>query len=154
MACKQYAIFNLLTGEYGIDIMNVREITEYELVTKIPNSPEFIEGVINIRGEIIPVVNLKEKLHLVETEIKECSNIIVVSFGENQVGFIVDNASKVLSISEQDINIAPEIIKGSNGKFIVGMAKVEKKIIVIMDLLEVFSLEEITTLKQLSSEEK
>lgn len=151
LAYKQYVIFNLLTGEYGIDIMSVREITEYELATKIPDSPEFIEGVINVRGEIIPVVNLKEKLNLVETEIKKTDKIIIASFDKNQVGFIVDDASKVLSISEQDINTAPEIIKGSNEKFIVGIAKVEKRMIILLDLLEVFSVEEISTLRKLSS---
>lgn len=154
MAYKQYVIFKLLTVEYGIDIMNVREITEYEFTTKISDSPDFIEGVINVRGEIIPIVNLKEKLHLVETEIKKTSKIIIASFSGNQVGFIVDDASNVLSISEQDINIAPGIIKGSNETFIVGIAKVEKKMIILINLLGVFSPKEISTLKQLSSDEK
>jgi purine-binding chemotaxis protein CheW len=142
MAEKQYVIFKLGSEEYGIYIMNVREITEFKETTKIPNAPSFIDGVINLRGSVIPVINLKKRFNLEETDIKRNSRIIIVTMNEKQVGFIVDDASQVLTLKEEDIDNPPEIIAGVDRKYIVGIGKVDEKIIILLDLAEVFSKEE------------
>jgi purine-binding chemotaxis protein CheW len=139
---KQYVIFKLGSEEYGIDIMNVREITEYKETTKIPNAPYFIDGVINLRESIVPVINLKKRFSLEETDIKENSRVIIVSMKEKQMGFIVDEASQVITLKEEDIDNPPDIIAGVDRKYIVGIGKVDEKIIILLDLVAVFSAEE------------
>ncbi|KXG74675.1 chemotaxis protein CheW [Thermotalea metallivorans] len=104
---RQYIIFQLGSEECGIDIMHVREITKLKETTKIPNVPDFIDGVINLRGSIIPLINLKKRFNLEETEVKKNSRIIIVTIGEKQVGFIVDDASQVVTLKEEDIENPP-----------------------------------------------
>lgn len=142
MAEKQYVIFKLGREEYGIDIMNVREITEFKETTKIPNAPNFIEGVINLRGNVIPVINLKKRFQLDETSIENNSRIIIVTMDEKQIGFIVDDASQVMTLNEDEIDNPPEIITGIDRKYIVGIGKMDEKIIILLDLVAVFSDEE------------
>ncbi|QEK10947.1 purine-binding chemotaxis protein CheW [Crassaminicella thermophila] len=142
MAEKQYVIFKLGREEYGIDIMNVREITEFKETTKIPNAPNFIEGVINLRGNVIPVINLKKRFKLDETNIANNSRIIIVTMDAKQIGFIVDDASQVMTLNEDEIENPPEIITGIDRKYIVGIGKMDEKIIILLDLVAVFSDEE------------
>lgn len=142
MSGKQYVIFKLGDEEYGIDIMNVREITEFKETTKIPNAPSFIVGIINLRGSIIPVINLKKRFNLEEVEINKNSRIIIVNMNERQIGFIVDDASQVLTLKEEDVDNPPDIIAGVERKYIAGIGKVDEKIIILLDLAAVFSAEE------------
>lgn len=142
MSEKQYVIFKLGSEEYGVDIMNVREITELKETTKIPNTPNFIEGVINLRGSVVPVINLKKRFTLEETTINKNSRIIIVTIGEKQIGFIVDDASQVMTLKEEDIENPPEIITGVDRRYIVGIGKREEKIIILLDLIAVFSEDE------------
>ncbi|SHK21443.1 purine-binding chemotaxis protein CheW [Geosporobacter subterraneus DSM 17957] len=142
MSEKQYVIFKLGSEEYGVDIMTVREITELKETTKIPDTPNFIEGVINLRGSVVPVINLKKRFTLEETTINKNSRIIIVTIGEKQIGFIVDDASQVMTLKEEDIENPPEIIAGVDRRYIVGIGKREEKIIILLDLIAVFSEDE------------
>ncbi|WP_084034712.1 chemotaxis protein CheW [Anaerobacillus alkalilacustris] len=147
MLHNQYVVFKLEEGEYGIDIMNVKEISECPTMTMVPNSPTFIEGVINLRGNVIPVINLKKKFHLIDTQIKETSKIIISSLEDNRVGFIVDDASQVLTLMQSDIQSRPELLGVINEKYINGIAKVEEKLIILIDLLETLTADEIKSIK-------
>lgn len=142
MSEKQYVIFKLGKEEYGIDILNVREITELKETTKIPNAPDFVEGIINLRGTVIPVINLKNRFYLGETNINKNSRIIIVTMDEKQIGFIVDDASQVMTLKEDEIENPPEIITGIDRKYIVGIGKMNEKIIILLDLISVFTDEE------------
>ncbi|UTW70821.1 purine-binding chemotaxis protein CheW [Anaerobacillus sp. HL2] len=93
----------------------------------IPDSPSFVEGVINLRDIVIPVLNLKEIFHLPETEVQVNSKIIITSFDGKQIGFIVDEASNVMTLDENDIVAPIELLKGNQDKFIVGLAKIAEK---------------------------
>lgn len=146
---RQYVIFKLEKEEYGIDIMNVREITEYKQTTKIPNSPEFIQGVINLRGGVIPVINLKKRFNLKEEENTKNKRIIITTMNEKQIGFIVDDASQVLTLDEKDIDNPPDMISGVDRKYIVGIGKVNEKIIILLDLVAIFSYEEAKELEKM-----
>lgn len=143
MAEKQYVVFKLNDEEYGVDIKNVREITEYKKTTKIPNSPNFVDGVINVRGDTIPIIDLKKRFNLIENEMKcEVKRIIIVNVEDRHVGFIVDDASQVMRIYEKDIDNPPEVLLDINERYISGIGKVNEKIIVLLDLKEVLDHKE------------
>lgn len=149
MAEKQYVVFRLNQEEYGVEITKIREITEYKKNTKVPNTPDFIDGIINLRGNIIPVIDLKRKFHLEQKEFDSSHRIIITQLLDKQVGFIVDDASQVLRIDEQNIDAAPDIILNVEQKFITGIGKVEEKIIIILDLEEILSEKEQTEFQEI-----
>lgn len=147
---KQYVVFKLNEEEYGVDIKNVKEITEYKKTTKIPKSPSFVDGVINVRGDTIPIIDLKKKFNLLENDMKcEVKRIIIVNIEDKHVGFIVDDASQVMKICEKDIDNPPEILLDINERYISGIGKVGDKLIVILDLKEVLDHKEKTRISQL-----
>lgn len=149
MAEKQYVIFKLNDEEYGIEITNVREITEYNESTKVPNCYDFIDGIINLRGNVVPVINLKKRFNLEETKINNNSRVVIISIAEKQVGFIVDDASHVLTLDEKDIEETPEIISGVDKKYIVGIGKKEEKIIILLNLEAILSENEKKKIKEI-----
>lgn len=142
MSEKQYVIFKLGNEEYGVDIMNVKEISEFKESTHVPNSPYFVDGIINLRGEIIPIVNLKKRFKVSSSEIDSDTRIIVININDRNVGFVVDEASQVLRINDNDIDDAPEIIAGVDRQYITGVGKVGEKIIILLDLEKILTDDE------------
>lgn len=134
MAEKQYVIFRLGKEEYGVEIVNVKEICEYKESVKVPNTPGFVDGIINLRGDITPIINLKKRFNLSEVDINSDTRIIVININNRQVGFIVDEASQVLRITEEDIEPAPELVAGIEKKYIIGVGKLSDRIILLLDL--------------------
>lgn len=139
MTERQYVIFKLNEEEYGIEITNVKEITEYKQVNRIPNVSDFIEGIVNIRGDIIPIINLKKKFDIEEKGLTKDKRVIIINLNKKLVGFIVDEASQVLRIAEEDIEDASKILTGMDRRFIEGIGKIDEKIIVLIDLKEVLN---------------
>ncbi|AOY75910.1 chemotaxis protein CheW [Clostridium formicaceticum] len=142
MAERQYVIFKLCGEEYGVAIQHVQEITEYKQATSVPNVPDFIEGIINLRGNITPIVSLKKKFNLQEKEIKESNRIIIINLMDKQVGFIVDDASQVLTMDEKQIENPPELLTGIERQYIIGIGKVDEKIIILLDLEKILTEKE------------
>jgi len=149
MAERQYVIFKLDKEEYGVDIMHVKEISEFKESTKVPSAPSFVDGIINYRGVITPIINLRRKFSLIEKEVTTSTRIIIINLNNKQVGFLVDDASQVLTIDEKDIDPAPELITRVEDKYINGIAKINERIIIILDLEKVLNEEEKTKLQQL-----
>jgi len=139
---KQYVIFKLDTEEYAVDIMHVKEISEYMDCTKVPNSPSYIKGIINYRGSVVPVINLREKFDIPVANITPNSRIIIFVLNGKQVGLLVDDASQVLPIHDEDIEEAPNIIMGLENKFIDGIGKVKNRMVIILNLENILSDEE------------
>jgi len=139
---KQYVIFKLDTEEYAVDIMHVKEISEYMECTKVPNSPSCIKGIINYRGSVVPVINLREKFDIPVANITPNSRIIIFVLNGKQVGLLVDDASQVLPIHDEDIEEAPNIIMGLENKFIDGIGKVKNRMVIILNLENILSDEE------------
>ena len=135
----QLVIFNLCNEEYGIDIMQVKEIVNYMEPVKIPNAPDFIEGIINLRSEIIPIINLKKRFNIEGQSKNEENRIIVMNINEKKVGFVVDNASEVISIDNENIEPAPDIVTGIDRKYITGIGKYGDGILIILELDKLFS---------------
>ena len=147
----QLVVFKLENEEYGVDIMQVQEISPYQQPTKIPNSPSFVEGIVNLRGDITPVVSLKKKFNLAETEVTEMTRLIIINNGSRKTGFVVDDASEVISISENNIEEAPSMIVGADRKYIQGIGKIDQRILVILNLHELLTEEEEDQLEDINN---
>lgn len=142
MAELQLVVFKLDKEEYGVDIMQVQEISPYQNLTMVPNSPAFVDGIVNLRGDVIPVVSLKKKFNLTESPVTELTRLIVINNGNRRTGFVVDDASEVITIADKDVEEAPPMIVGADRKYIQGVGKLDKRILIILDLHKLLTEEE------------
>ncbi len=138
----QLVSFKIANEEFGVDIMNVQEINKMSQITKVPNSPEFVEGVINLRGKVIPVVNLRIKMGMLKKETDKDTRIIVVDLSGKTVGFLVDLVSEVLRIPQSIIEPPPSMVAGINSGFITAVAKLEERLLILLDLNKILHQEE------------
>jgi purine-binding chemotaxis protein CheW len=139
---KQLVIFELADEHYGVDIAAVESIIKMESITVVPQSPSFVEGVINLRGSILPVVDLRKRFKLTATATSNDSRIVVVSIGGLKVGMVVDAVSEVLRVSEDAIEPPPPMVTNIDSAFITGIAKVDDKLVITLDLDRVLSSHE------------
>ncbi len=143
MTENQYVVFKLDKNEFGIDIMNVKEIIPYQESVSVPNTPDFIEGIINYRGNVIPVINLRERFDMDVNEITKDTRIIVITLNEKEVGFIVDEASQTIRLNEEQIDPTPDIVSGIDKRYITGIGKIdENRLLILLDLKEILTDEE------------
>jgi purine-binding chemotaxis protein CheW len=137
-ATEHLATFFLDAEEYGVDVRLVQEIIRTSEITPVPRSPGFVKGVINLRGRIVPVVDLKRKLGLGEVdEDARASRIVVARLKDRLVGLLVDGANQVLKVPVSAVEPAPEEVMAKSASYIRGVAKVEKRLIILMDLHKV-----------------
>lgn len=140
-ATEHLATFFLGREEYGVDVRLVQEIIRVTEITQVPRAPDFIKGVINLRGRIIPVVDLKRKLRLGEVEVTRQSRIVVVKIKERLIGLLVDGASQVLKVPVSTIEAAPDEVIEIDATAIRGVAKLTGRLIILMDLTKTLALE-------------
>lgn len=134
--------FRLGSGEYAIDIMQAKEIIKMEKITLIPNAPYFVEGVINLRGNIIPIIDLKKRFNLEESEGDKNTGIIIAKIEDVDMGIMIDSVSKVVSMPNSDIQPPPSMLQGIGQRYIKGVGKMEDKLLVVLDLDKLFTNEE------------
>ena len=134
--------FRLGSGEYAIDIMQAKEIIKMEKITLIPNAPYFVEGVINLRGNIIPIIDLKKRFNLEESEGDKNTGIIIAKIEDVDMGIMIDSVSKVVSMANSDIQPPPSMLQGIGQRYIKGVGKMEDKLLVVLDLDKLFTNEE------------
>jgi len=150
----QYLTFMLGTEVFAINILNIKEIIEYGQLTEVPRMPSFIRGVINLRGSVVPVIDLSARFGKASSEItrKTCVVILEVMFEEEQhtVGVMVDAVNAVLDIDADQIEPAPTFGANIRNEFIHGMGKVEGKFVIILDVNYVLSMEEMASLAAVS----
>ncbi len=130
----QLVSFLLEDVEYGVDILSVHEILRYPELTRLPNTPEFIKGVINLRGNVIPVVDVRIRFGLTVSDITDLTRVIVVETGEKLVGLLVDNVHQVVRIPESSVDPPSELIEGVSEQFIMGIGRLKNRLIVILNL--------------------
>ncbi len=128
----QFLTFSLGQEEYGIEILRVQEIKGYTAITPIPNTPNHIKGVMNLRGTVIPVVDLRIKFGLADAEVNRFTVVIVVTVGDRVVGLVVDAVSDVLDVAASELVPAPEMGAGVDTSFLTGMAKSEDRLISLL----------------------
>jgi purine-binding chemotaxis protein CheW len=133
-ATEHLATFFLDREEYGVDVRQVQEIRRTTEITSVPRAPEFIRGVINLRGRILPVLDLKRKLGLGEVEAGRATRIVVVRVKERLLGLLVDGASQVLKVEVSRIEPPPEEVVEKGGDYIRGVAKLDDRLIILVDL--------------------
>ncbi len=138
----QLVSFKLGKEEFGVDILKVQEINRMLEITEMPNSPEFVEGIVNLRGRIIPVLDLKKRLHLPVKEHDNSTRIIVVELNNKTVGFIVDEVSEVLRIESSITEPPPDMVAGIESDYITAVAKLDDRLLILLDLSKVLSQEE------------
>jgi purine-binding chemotaxis protein CheW len=144
----QLVIFELANETYGVDIASVEGIVKIQPITRMPQAPSFVEGVTNLRGSVLPVIDLRKRFGIDNQEITEHSRIVIVFMDTVKIGMIVDAVSEVLRIPDSSIEPTPPIVTTINQQYIRGIAKLEGRLIILLDLNKVLSNEEQTRLKQ------
>lgn len=140
---RQLVIFKLADEEYGVDILQAKEIEKLEQeITRVPKSPVFVEGVINLRGEIVPIVDLRKRFGLAVRPVCLDTRVIIVEINNSQIGMVVDSVVEVVRINVADILQAPEITKTVDSYFINGVAKINDRLIVLLNLERTLSPDE------------
>ncbi|MEA4849762.1 MAG: chemotaxis protein CheW [Clostridiaceae bacterium] len=134
---KQYVVFKLEDEEYGIDILRVKEIKEMMNITRVPKAAYFVRGVINLRGEVIPVIDLRKRFNLPEGEENADTRIIIVSVDDIIVGLIADSSSEVVEISSEAIEEAPDGVGTVDQGYISGIGKVGERLIILLDIVKI-----------------
>ena len=154
----KYLTFILAKEEYGIPILKVREIIKLLEITSIPKTPGYIKGVINLRGKIIPIMDLRLKFGLEEMEYNERTCIIVVEIAVNDacklMGLIVDTVSEVVNLATDQIEPPPEYGYQNNQGYLIGVGKVKERVILLLDIEKILSREESVLLKELKTDKE
>lgn len=142
----KYLAFHLGAEEFGIPVLSVREIMGLQDITAVPQTPPHVRGVINLRGKVIPVVDLRLKFGLDGQEYGHRTSIIVVKLADAMMGIIVDGVSEVLNLTPADIEDTPDFGRGIETPYILGMAKTKGKVRMLLDMEQILSTQELTGL--------
>ncbi len=148
---NQFVVFELGSENYGVSIASVESIIKLQAITKIPHARDFVAGVTNLRGKVLPVVDLRKRFGLPPQEADKNSRIIIISVNEIEVGMIVDGVSEVLTIQDQNIEPTPALTVSVDTSFITGIAKVEQRLVILLDLARVLSANEQESLAALAA---
>jgi len=131
---RELLTFTLGKEEYGIDILKVQEIRGYDAVTTIANSPEFIKGVINLRGIIVPIIDMRIKFNLGNVTYNELTVVIILNVANRVMGIVVDGVSDVIALTAEQIKPAPEFSSSLDTKYITGLGTVDHRMIIVVDI--------------------
>jgi purine-binding chemotaxis protein CheW len=139
---QEYLTFVLADESYGIDILKVQEIRGYDAVTKIANTPAFIKGVVNLRGLIVPIVDLRIKFGLGKVVYDEFTVVIILNLSGRVVGIVVDGVSDVMNLKSTDLRSVPDIVASIDTKYITGLATVAEKMFILVDIEQLMTSRE------------
>ena len=145
----QLVTFSTGDEEFGVDILKVQEIILPMAITKVPKAPEFVEGVINLRGKVIPVIDLRRRFGLKPKEQDKYTRIIVIEINQMIVGFVVDSISEVLRIPASTVEPTPPVVAGIESEYISGVGKLHDRLLILLDLDKLLSGEDMENLGQL-----
>lgn len=138
----EFLTFVLGTESYGLEILKVQEIRGYDAVTQIANTPAFIKGVINLRGKIVPIVDLRLKFNLGKVEYNEFTVVIILNLNGRVVGIVVDGVSDVMELMDKHIRAVPDIVASIDTKYITGLATVGEKMFILVDIEQLMNSQE------------
>lgn len=140
MANRQLVVFGLDGEEFGIDISRVNIIEKPLEIFKIPNTPDFVEGVINLRGKVHTVVNLRKRFNISNKEFDDNTRFVIINSGSSLVALIVDEVKEIVSVDEENIEATPQTLSGLQKKYVTGVAKIDNRVILLLDLDTTISL--------------
>ena len=147
---SEFLTFTLGNEEYGMDILKVQEIRGYDAVTTIANTPEFIKGVINLRGTIVPIVDLRIKFHLGNVEYNQLTVVIILNLGHRVVGIVVDSVSDVLALTPEQIRPTPDLSAGLDTRYITGLGTVGERMLILVDIEKLMTSNEMALMDQVA----
>jgi len=150
---REFLSFRLGGEEYGIEILKVQEIRGWEQPTAIANTPAFIKGVINLRGIIVPIVDLRLKFNLGEAKYDEFTVVIILSVAKRVVGAVVDAVSDVMSLSAQQIRPAPEFSAALETQFITGLGTIDERMLILLDIEKLMTSRDMQLVDQAARQE-
>jgi len=136
---QEFLTFTLGSEEYGIEILKVQEIRSYEQVTRIANSPDFIKGVVNLRGTIVPIVDMRIKFHLGNADYTQFTVVIILNVAGRVVGMVVDSVSDVISLGGEQIRPAPNFSSSLDVAYITGLGTVDERMLILVDIEKLMS---------------
>lgn len=133
-AIQEFLAFKLASEEYGIDILRVQEIRSYEAPTRLANTPAFIKGVINLRGVIVPIVDMRLKFNLDQANYDDFTVVIILNIGRQVVGIVVDGVSDVITLAPEQLHPVPEFTSAINGDHVLAIGSVENRMLILLDI--------------------
>lgn len=151
----QFQLVTFQIGEelYGIDIMDVKEIVRVQDVRPIPNAPSYVEGIFNLRGDIIPIINLHRRFHLKKSAVGEedelLSGFIIIDIGGMKLGVIIDRVARVVGVEMKDVQPPPQMITGIGAEYIQGVVRQEKGYLIILDIKKLFDPKELQKISEI-----
>ncbi|MEK7843694.1 MAG: chemotaxis protein CheW [Pseudomonadota bacterium] len=131
---NEFLTFTLGKEEYGIEILKVQEIRGYDAVTKIANAPEFLKGVVNLRGTIVPVVDMRIKFNLGNVEYNQFTVVIILNLTGRVVGMVVDSVSDVITLAPEQVRPAPDFSTSFDTRYILGLGTVDQRMLILVDI--------------------
>lgn len=145
---RQFLSFILADEEYAVDILKVQEIRDWKLATLVPNSPDYVEGVTNLRGQIIPIINLRTRFDIPKDALLKNRIVIVLNIDDGQrtrlMGLLVDAFAETYDITSQNIKPAPDNISAIDDEFIIGLSTVDEKMLILLDVDELLTSKELS----------
>ena len=136
---RQLVVFDLAEEAYGVDISSVREIIRMQDITQVPRTPEFVEGVINLRGKVIPVVDLRKRFGFSTEEATKDTRIVVVDIGGQDIGVVVDAVNEVLRVAADAVEPPSSVITTADSEYLLGIVKLATRLIILLDLEQALS---------------
>jgi purine-binding chemotaxis protein CheW len=146
----EFLTFTLGAEEYGMDILKVQEIRGYDAVTAIANTPAFIKGVINLRGIIVPIVDLRIKFNLGKIDYDQFTVVIILNLGARVVGVVVDSVSDVLTLTPEQIKPAPSLSTSLDTRYIIGLGTVEQRMLILVDIEKLMTSKDMELMEELA----
>ena len=147
----QLVIFKLGNESFGVEIATVESIIKMQTITRLPQAPGFVEGIINLRGKILPVVDLRKRLGIDLIEITKDSRMVVVALAGTTVAMIVDQVNEVLRINDDIVEVPPTISQSVDSRFIEGIAKINENLVILLNLSKVLNTSETSMLESLAT---
>lgn len=142
-------VFRLMNEEYGVEVNQVKSIERFQPITRVPNTPKFVKGVINLRGVITPIIDLRSRFNLNETPYTDLTRLIIVFLDGMDVGMIVDRAHDIIDVPINEIESPPEVVGGIKADYLRGVAKVKDRLYILLNLNKVLNLEELLQLEKI-----
>jgi purine-binding chemotaxis protein CheW len=143
--------FTVGGDEYAVEIQKVREVINFREITQLPKAPSFVKGIINLRGEVIPVIDLREKFGLSHEGYSPLTNVVIVEIGRKAVGVVVDSVRHVIRVAPSDLAPSPPFIGGLSGRYVNGVAKLGERLIVVLDMEKILTVPEMIELHALET---
>jgi purine-binding chemotaxis protein CheW len=145
-------VFQLKDEEYGVEVEQVKSIERVQHITRVPSTPDFVEGVINLRGVVTPIIDLRKRFNIEGLDHSDTTRVIIVTVEKMDIGLVVDGANDVIDIPSSAVEPPPQVVGGLEAEYIRGVAKLEKRLLILLNLDKVLNSEEMDDMKEIEGQ--